>query len=93
MAFNALALRELLSRRRRLYRQAFGASSGKWVLADLATRFRAMAPTYVAGDSHETAYREGQRNVLLWIHQQLSTTDDDVREIVDAHSRTGDYLA
>ena len=88
-----MRLHDLLTRRRSRYKQAFGTPSGKWVLADMATRFHAMAPTYVAGDPTATAHQEGQRNVLLWILQQLSTTEDDVREIVDAHSRHGDYLA
>lgn len=82
-----------LSKRVAAYREAFGTGSGTFVLADLAARFRVMAPTYVPGDPTATAYQEGQRNVLLWIFSQLATTDADVREMIDDFSRSGDYLA
>lgn len=74
----------LLARRSERYRQAFGTPSGQWVLSDLATRFHAMAPTH--GDIDV-----GERNVLLWIFQQLRTTEQDALDMVDVHSR-GEYL-
>lgn len=88
--FNILL--NLLSKRRRRYQQVFETPAGKWVLADLAARFRAMAPTYVPNDPHAGAYREGQRNVLLFIFEQLLLTEVDVFAMVDAHSRSGEYL-
>lgn len=74
------------------YRTAFAGGSGAWVLADLSARFRAMAPTYVQGDPYETARREGERNVLLWIFSQMALNEDDIREMVDSHSRSGEYF-
>lgn len=84
---------ERLTKRAAAYRETFGTGSGAFVLADLSTRFRAMQTTYVRGDPGEGARREGERNVLLWIYSQLAMTDTDVREMIDQHSRSGDYLA
>ena len=54
-------------RRRADYRAAFGSEAGRRVLADLA-RFAHMGhPSYVRGDAMETAFREGERNVVLRI--------------------------
>ena len=54
-------------RRRADYRATFGSEAGLRVLADLA-RFAHMShPSYVRGDAMETAFREGERNVVLRI--------------------------
>jgi len=54
-------------RRRSDYRLVFDSEAGQRVLADLA-RFAHMGhPSYVRGDAMETAFREGERNVVLRI--------------------------
>lgn len=54
------------------YRMVFGGEDGLAVLADLAARFHASSPTFVAGDPHESAYLEGQRSVVLTIQHMIS---------------------
>ena len=51
---------------------AFGDTrAGKAVLADLCVRFHLMSPLYAEGDPYETARREGERNVVLYILSQM----------------------
>ncbi|MBK8200748.1 MAG: hypothetical protein IPK75_20620 [Acidobacteria bacterium] len=62
------------------------------VLADLAARFRAIGSTYCAGDTHESAYREGQRSVILWITEQMALDNDQVQQIVYGHVKDGEFF-
>ena len=48
-----------------LYKRVFNSDDGKLVIGDLQKRFWMMQPTYCVGDTHETAYREGQRSIVL----------------------------
>jgi len=50
-----------------VYQGTFKSPGGDTVLDDLCTRFHVMGPAYKPGDSHETAFREGERNVVLYI--------------------------
>jgi len=54
------------------YRMVFGSEDGETVLDDLEARFFMHAPTFVAGDPHESAYLEGQRSVVLTILHMIS---------------------
>jgi|TARA_R100001530_G_scaffold120459_1_gene87725 hypothetical protein len=49
------------------YGFTFNTDQGKRVLKDLYDQCHMAHPTYIKGDSHETAYREGERNVFLRI--------------------------
>ena len=45
------------------------------VIADLEKRCHFMTTTNIKGDSHESAYMEGQRSVLLFIKSMLQKKD------------------
>ena len=53
------------------YKTIFNTDEGKQVLADLEKRCHYHSTTNVKGDSHESAYMEGQRSVLLFIKSML----------------------
>lgn len=55
------------SQRRRDYEQIFESEAGKRILADMVRYAHILHPTYVKGDSHQTAFREGERNMVLRI--------------------------
>ena len=49
------------------YQYIFNTDEGKQVMSDLEKRCHHHTTTNVKGDSHESAYMEGQRSVLLFI--------------------------
>jgi len=53
------------------YKIIFNSDHGKIVMTDLEKRCHYNATTNVRGDSHESAYMEGQRSVLLFIKNML----------------------
>jgi len=53
------------------YKFIFNTEEGKEVLTDLEKRCHYHSTTNVKGDSHESAYMEGQRSVLLFIKSML----------------------
>jgi|TARA_R110002126_G_scaffold95042_1_gene223838 hypothetical protein len=53
------------------YKMVFESDDGKIVMADLEKRCHYNVTTNVRGDSHESAYMEGQRSVLLFIKNML----------------------
>ena len=57
------------------YKFIFNTEEGKEVLTDLEKRCHYHSTTNVKGDSHESAYMEGQRSVLLFIKSMLQTKD------------------
>ena len=57
------------------YKSIFNSDEGSRVMADLEKRCHFMNTTNIKGDSHESAYMEGQRSVLLFIKQMLQTKD------------------
>ena len=57
------------------YKTIFNSDEGKRVLADLEKRCHFLSTTNIKGDSHESAYMEGQRSVLLFIKQMLLTKE------------------
>jgi hypothetical protein len=54
------------------YRRAFNTEDGERVLRDLKARFSFEASTFVPGDPHQSAFREGQRDAVLLIVRMLS---------------------
>ena len=54
-----------------IYRLTFESDTGKVVMSDLEKRCHYNATTNVRGDSHESAYLEGQRSILLFIKNTL----------------------
>ena len=57
------------------YKTVFNTDEGIRVIADLEKRCHFLTTTNMKGDSHESAYMEGQRSVLLFIKQMLLTKD------------------
>ena len=57
------------------YKIIFNSDEGKKVMFDLEKRCHFMTTTNIKGDSHESAYMEGQRSVILFIKSMLQTKD------------------
>jgi len=60
---------------RAAYRTLLDSADGKIVLDDMDLRFHMKSSTYVP-DSNEAAFREGQRSVLLFLHNMLAEQRD-----------------
>ena len=54
------------------YKTTFGSESGERVLKDLQKRCSFETTTHIKGDSHESAYLEGARSVVLFINNMLN---------------------
>ena len=63
------------------YRRAFGGESGRLLLDDLARLCHAGETTFVEGDAVTTAFREGQRAVLLHVAAMLGIAAADLLSI------------
>ena len=64
-------MENLLKKLRENYQYIFETDEGKQVLTDLEKRCHYHSTTNVKGDSHESAYMEGQRSVVLFIKSML----------------------
>ena len=64
-------LEKVINRLKTNYKYIFNTDEGKEVLADLEKRCHYHSTTNIKGDSHESAYMEGQRSVLLFIKSML----------------------
>ena len=58
------------------YKMIFSSDEGKQVLSDLEKRCHHHTTTNVKGDSHESAYMEGQRSILLFIQAMLRNDNE-----------------
>jgi len=58
------------------YKIIFSSDEGKEVLSDLEKRCHHHTTTNVKGDSHESAYMEGQRSILLFIQAMLRNDNE-----------------
>ena len=54
------------------YKILFGSEEGKRVYSDLQKRCNDFVTSHHKGDSHETAFLEGQRSVLLFIKAMIT---------------------
>ena len=54
------------------YKQVFESDNGKKVLEDLEKRCSYHNTTHIKGDSHESAFLEGTRSVVLFIKNMLN---------------------
>jgi hypothetical protein len=64
---------------KQIYKIVFDSDEGKKVLSDLEKRCHFWSTTNVKGDSHESAYMEGQRSVLLFIKNMLQEENKNVK--------------
>ena len=58
------------------YKYIFTTDEGKQVMSDLEKRCHYHTTTNIKGDSHESAYMEGQRSILLFIKAMLQNEKD-----------------
>ena len=58
------------------YNYIFNTDEGKQVMSDLEKRCNHHTTTNVKGDSHESAYMEGQRSILLFIKAMLQNDNE-----------------
>lgn len=58
------------------YKIVFNSDEGKKVLSDLEKRCHYHTTTNVKGDSHESAYLEGQRSILLFVKAMLQNENE-----------------
>ena len=56
----------------RAYKQVFESDQGKKGLKDLEKRCSYHTTTHIKGDSHESAFLEGTRSVILFIKNMLN---------------------
>ncbi len=54
------------------YKQTFSSEAGEKVLEDLKKRCSFYNTTHIKGDSHESAFLEGTRFVILFINNMLN---------------------
>jgi hypothetical protein len=69
-------LEALIKKLQTNYKYIFNTDEGKEVLVDLEKRCHYHSTTNVKGDSHESAYMEGQRSVLLFIKSMLQKENE-----------------
>ena len=69
-------LENLVKKLRENYQYIFNTDEGKEVLSDLEKRCHYHSTTNVKGDSHESAYMEGQRSVILFVKSMLQNNKD-----------------
>ena len=72
-------LEKIINRLKTNYKYIFNTDEGKEVLSDLEKRCHYHSTTNVKGDSHESAYMEGQRSVLLFIKSMLQKENKNVK--------------
>lgn len=61
------------------YKKIFKSDEGILVMKDLEKRCHFWSTTNIKGDSHESAYMEGQRSVLLFIKNMLQEENKNVK--------------
>jgi len=67
----------------RAYRTTFTSRSGKIVLRDLMQVHYMLNSSFTPGDPHETAFKEGERNVVVRILQQMNINPNDLLKEID----------
>ena len=58
------------------YKTIFNTDEGVRVIADLEKRCHFLTTTNIKGDSHESAYMEGQRSILLFLKAMLQNDNE-----------------
>lgn len=63
---------------RQLYAIVFGSEEGQKVMAHLQAQTHFLMPSHTPGDPYETAFRDGERNVMLGIIAMIQPFDEQV---------------
>ncbi len=74
------------------YRHIFGDKEnlyGQQVLRHLLKVGHIMEPTFVSGDTHETAEREGARRLVLSILREANIDEDQLRNMIEEQHQYG----
>jgi len=58
----------------RMFQKIFDLPEGKLVLKEISKMCRENSPTYVDQNPYGTAYREGQRSIILGINSHINKT-------------------
>jgi len=64
------------------YKQTFSSDTGKEVLEDLKKRCSFYSTSHIKGDSHESAFLEGTRSVILFINNMLNKKPTEEKWVV-----------
>jgi len=62
------------------FQSTFATEGGKRVLKRLSDLCNEKKPTYVDGNTHGTAYKEGQRSIILHIRSMLAKDPHEERQ-------------
>jgi len=73
----------------RAYRDTFSSPQGQIVLRHLITTCGVLQPTYVRGDSHDTAHNEGRRDVAVGILRMLNTDPEALADMMELEEDNG----
>jgi hypothetical protein len=69
------------------YKTVFTSPAGEQVLSHLMRKFNVTSPTFTQGDSHMTAFREGQRHVVLtilkFINKDTSQMAENIKDQIE----------
>ena len=68
--------------RARDYQNLFDSDLGRRVLMDLLRQGHFFEPTYVRSDAHESSFREGERNLTLYVLAQLKLNQAELMQLI-----------
>ena len=80
--------KEILRDRHRVhesYKHVFNSAEGQIVMRHMMKKFGITNPSFVQGDSNATAFKEGQRHVVLSILKYINRNFDDVAQKIQEH--------
>ena len=66
-------LEKLITKLKTNYKYIFNTDEGKAVMSDLEKRCHFFTTTNIKGDSHESAFFEGQRSIMVFIKSILKS--------------------
>ena len=80
--------KELLKDRHRVhqsYKTLFRSAEGQVVMRHMMKKFGVTNPSFVQGDANATAFKEGQRHVVLSILKYINRDSDEVAQKIQEH--------
>ena len=83
---------DVQAQKREDYKVTFGTDQGQRVLRDLMATFHMGTSTHITGDPHESAFREGERHVLLHILYKVSERSNPEHLVNSLDQADTDYV-
>ncbi len=80
--------KEILKSRARVhesYQSVFHSAEGQVVLNHMMKKFGVVTPSFVHGDPQATAFKEGQRHVVLTIMKFINKNQDELAAQIQEH--------